>query len=258
MELGERLRQARLESGLTQSQLAGEQITRNMLSQIEHGTATPSMQTLRYLAQRLDKPVSYFLEEGQSDSVEKAWAAYRAGEDSAVLHLLEQLPKRTRESALLEYLALLRLAQTSAAQGKDVYAKKLLTQAQELETELDWLPELCNRRMQLLAELHLPVDAARLPDLDGQLYLYAYACMRSDSPEQAAAYLDACQNRTASRWRILRSRIYMAQGKYESAVELLQLEEQRCPEEAMPMLELCFRELGNFQQAYRYACLQRK
>ena len=61
MELGDKLRQARLDAGLTQRQLCGDRITRNMLSQIENGLARPSMQTLRYLAGQLKKPVSYFL-----------------------------------------------------------------------------------------------------------------------------------------------------------------------------------------------------
>lgn len=41
MSLGERLRQARLEAGLSQRQLCGERITRNMLSQLESGAASP-------------------------------------------------------------------------------------------------------------------------------------------------------------------------------------------------------------------------
>ena len=63
MELGEKLLCARQEAGLSQRQLCGDVITRNMLSQIEHGTARPSMDTLRYLASRLGKPMSFFLEE---------------------------------------------------------------------------------------------------------------------------------------------------------------------------------------------------
>ena len=63
MELGEKLRLARLEAGLSQRALCGDEITRNMLSRIENGAARPSMKTLRFLAARLDKPVSYFLEE---------------------------------------------------------------------------------------------------------------------------------------------------------------------------------------------------
>lgn len=63
MELGQKLRQARQEAGLSQRQLCGEELTRNMLSQIENGSARPSMDTLRYLAQRLGKPMSFFLDE---------------------------------------------------------------------------------------------------------------------------------------------------------------------------------------------------
>ena len=63
MDLGEKLLNARQEAGLSQRQLCGDVITRNMLSRIEHGAARPSMDTLRYLAGRLGKPVSFFLEE---------------------------------------------------------------------------------------------------------------------------------------------------------------------------------------------------
>ena len=74
MELGQRLRQARLEAGLSQRQLCGEVITRNMLSQIENGSARPSMETLRYLASRLGKPISFFLEEHRTKA-----ASHRPG-----------------------------------------------------------------------------------------------------------------------------------------------------------------------------------
>lgn len=258
MELGERLRRARLAAGLSQRQLVGDRITRNMLSQIEHGTAAPSMETLRYLAERLGRPVSYFLDQGEADFLERAWSSFDSGDDAGALQLLEQLREQTRESRLLKSLALLRLAQISAEQGRDVYARKLLDQAQELEGEIPWLPELKIRRLQISARLHLAVDPAALPSLDQQLYLHAYVCMRSDAPEQAAAYLDACQDRTASPWRLLRARTYMAQREYTPAAQLLRQEEKRCPEEAIPLLEQCFRELGDFQQAYHYACLQRK
>ena len=49
MDLGEKLKKVRLEAGLSQRQVCGERITRNMLSQIENGSARPSMDTLRYL-----------------------------------------------------------------------------------------------------------------------------------------------------------------------------------------------------------------
>ena len=63
MELGKRIKQARLDAGLSQRQLCGERLTRNMLSLIENGSARPSMDTLQFLAGQLNKPISFFLEE---------------------------------------------------------------------------------------------------------------------------------------------------------------------------------------------------
>ena len=65
MELGEKLRQARIEAGLSQRELCGEEITRNMLSLIENGSAKPSMNTLKYLGgidSHLDLIASHVLE----------------------------------------------------------------------------------------------------------------------------------------------------------------------------------------------------
>lgn len=61
VELGKRIKEARLARKMTQSDVVGDFITRNMLSQIESGTATPSVKTLTYLAKVLQLPVNYLL-----------------------------------------------------------------------------------------------------------------------------------------------------------------------------------------------------
>ena len=45
-ELGRRIKEARIAKKMTQSQVVGTFITRNMLSQIENGNALPSITTL--------------------------------------------------------------------------------------------------------------------------------------------------------------------------------------------------------------------
>lgn len=55
-ELGTRIKEARIAKKMTQSQVVGNFITRNMLSQIENGIAMPSINTLEYLAEVLDLP----------------------------------------------------------------------------------------------------------------------------------------------------------------------------------------------------------
>lgn len=61
--IGERIRSARLRAGLTQEELAGTNITRNMLSRIENGAALPSLPTLCALADRLNLPAGALLGE---------------------------------------------------------------------------------------------------------------------------------------------------------------------------------------------------
>ena len=127
MELGEKIRQARLEAGLSQRQLCGEEITRNMLSQIEHGTAKPSMKTLQFLAHRLGKSVSYFLEETAVVSpnqqvMASARQLYDEGHYSEAALALEayQAPDGIfdREKALLWVLAHLGLAEQALREDR--------------------------------------------------------------------------------------------------------------------------------------------
>ena len=63
MNIGERIRELRLSKMLTQADLAGDQITRNMLCTIERGAALPSLPTACYIAERLNVPVGYLLSE---------------------------------------------------------------------------------------------------------------------------------------------------------------------------------------------------
>ena len=68
--LGQRIREVRLQKKLTQNDVVGEYMTRNMLSKIENGSAAPSVRTLEYLAVALDVPISYFLDGSDRESVD--------------------------------------------------------------------------------------------------------------------------------------------------------------------------------------------
>ena len=134
MELGTRLRQARMEAGLSQRQLCGGTITRNMLSQIENGSARPSMDTLRYLAGRLGKPIGYFLEEQAvlSPNLEVMEQARRVT-GQAVLDVLDAYrgpdAQFDRERWLLEALTCLDLARQALDSGRKGLAGTMLDRA---------------------------------------------------------------------------------------------------------------------------------
>lgn len=61
--LGQRIRNLRKQKKLTLEALAGEQLTKGMLSLIENGKANPSMESLNYIAERLGVEVSELMEE---------------------------------------------------------------------------------------------------------------------------------------------------------------------------------------------------
>lgn len=229
MELGEKLLRARQEAGLSQRQLCGEEITRNMLSQIEHGTAKPSMKTLRYLASRLGKPVSYFLEE-------------------------EQLPNRE----LLEGISLLIAAEEAIIQKKYPYARQLLERAgnalQEAPVDLE------RRRLLLLGRLpgeDLPRLCGSLPGLDEELLLRAEAALVQKNTDRAESLLAAAEDREVPRWNLLKGKALLLQKNYAPAVECLCKAEAEYPQICWPLLEEAFREMGDFRRAYLYACKQK-
>ena len=67
MNIGRKIKELRVEKLMTQSELAGSEITRNMLSRIENGAALPSLGTILYLAQKLGVPAGYLLSEGDEE-----------------------------------------------------------------------------------------------------------------------------------------------------------------------------------------------
>lgn len=83
--LGQKIRQARKSKGLTQQEVVGDFITRNMLSKIENDVANPSIKTVEYLAKRLNKPVSYLLENLVSSNMETKSSAELAFEHSSYM-----------------------------------------------------------------------------------------------------------------------------------------------------------------------------
>lgn len=268
MELGEKIRQARLEAGLSQRQLCGETVTRNMLSQIENGSARPSMDTLRFFASRLGKTVSYFLEEDAVVSpnqqvMARVREAYDSGVWEAVLEELKQFREPDelfcRERDLLTALAALELAQDALEQGKDLYARQLLEET-ELPPDCYCKDALEHRRKLLLG--HVAPEALakicrELPGLDEELLLRARDALNRGDSQRSEALLEAAEDKTAPEWNMLRGQTHLDRGQFtKAAVCFLRVEEQY-PENCYPKLEQCYRELGNYEKAYEYACKQK-
>ncbi len=127
--LGKKIKTLRLCRNMTQASLAGETITRNMLSQIENGVAQPSVSTIIELAKKLDTPVEYFFSEnGELDDFKKLGAIakirklYAAGDYAKCISRLDALGVSDDETELI-------YAKSFFARGVDAYRKGALRSA---------------------------------------------------------------------------------------------------------------------------------
>lgn len=68
-DVGQRIRALRRERGLSLAQLGGDDLSRSFLSLVELGRSRISLRALAIVAQRLDRPISYFLD-GAADASE--------------------------------------------------------------------------------------------------------------------------------------------------------------------------------------------
>ena len=256
MELGQRLKEARLEAGLSQRQLCGDVITRNMLSQIENGAAGPSMATLQYLAQRLGKPISYFLEEQAVVSpnleiITQARSAYAQQDYGQALSALEGFKEPDEvfgeEKNLLQYLTYLGMAQQALSEDKQPYAKKLLQQAGGIQGI--YITDALDRSRQLL--LGMAGENAELKEEDALLIL----ARQAKDPHRCLEILQAVEEKDTTQWNLLRAEALFSLQQYEAAASCYEKAEQT--RDVYARLETCYRELGDYKKAYEYACKQK-
>ena len=205
--IGERIRHARREAGMTQQQLAEGRYTKAYISALEKGHAKPSMAALNFISERLGLPPSRFLVDSGS-----AW--HRISADlllasghwdeavEAYRELVEQTVDRGARAELLRGLAegLCRLehaeaAIAAAAESAELFAA--LGRPGDAALSTYWLANaqfLVDNRAEarallhgLLEQLRTDGDVARVdPDLRMRV-LMALASVESASEDDRAA-----------------------------------------------------------------------
>ena len=258
MELGQKIRQARLEAGLSQRQLCGDTITRNMLSLIENGSAQPSMDTLRFLAQGLGKPVGYFLKEATVSPNQACILAARGLPEDQLVDALKlyKAPDEVfdPEYYLLMAMGTMALAEKAIEENRLPLAGQYLAQAQALgKASLYYTPAFEQRRLLLCHRAKTDTAAnlaAQLPDRQEETMLRAEAALEEKAYSRCAALLEGLQARD-DRWYFLRGDACLGLQQYDQAAQnYLQIEN---PTGAVyQKLEACYRELGDFEKAYYY------
>ncbi|MBR6917149.1 MAG: helix-turn-helix transcriptional regulator [Clostridia bacterium] len=119
--IGERIRFERLRANLTQAELAGNDITRNMLSMIERAEASPSVETLVLIANKLGVPAGVFFSDSaetdalyeKAGAVSKAKALFESGRYDECADTCRSIPYDDELNMLLSE-SLLKIAEENA------------------------------------------------------------------------------------------------------------------------------------------------
>lgn len=288
MTLGQRIRQARIERGMTQKELVGDQITRNMLSKIENDSAVPSVKTLHFLAMRLGYPAGYFLAGSQysdgtsPDGLDSMRAAFRAEQYAECLRLLDEaaISGTTDEGYLLRVRCNAALARAALASGDLAAAKEYADEADYYNKQCIYYSPAADAEMSLiLAEcalgLELPEfernEAEYLRAVSGFIapgrYTLDKACylLRTGETELARRLLETQSDAAdgLSVYRLyLRGACSAAEGNAADAAERYSRAERlAAPDDPLlpaiyAGLEHCYKELGDYENAYVYAARQ--
>lgn len=131
MNIGNKIKNARKLRKMTQSELAGDKITRNMISRIESGIANPSLDTLIYLSERLSLPVSYITSDEddlffyeKKEKIEKIYEAYQAKEFDFCIKLINSLSRVDNELAYIMATSCFEAGKKSFLRGSLISALK--------------------------------------------------------------------------------------------------------------------------------------
>ena len=290
--LGQKIREARLERNMTQKEVVGDFITRNMLSKIENDSATPSVKTLEYLAGVLGLSAGYFIsdsavgDEITPAAVVSARRALRENRYADCLTFLEDLDADCGgcmdEVLLLKARAASGLATEYATEGRAEQAAQYVDRALEADAaglyhSDSFHAELLLQRARCCLEtggdgFEAAMDAFQtafhaLGLEEGARMTTAQYWLLNGELDKARSELEAVPDIAPAARPIrllMQGRVEMLDGRFQEAVVYLLQAEQLADETGShrftaavySLLEQCYKELEDFKMAYHYAAKQ--
>ena len=281
-KIGEKIRSLRNAKRMTQSELAGDQITRNMLSLIENGSALPSLQTIMYISERLGVPAGIFLARDGEEIIyrkmtelDKIKKTYQKGEYKLCASMCEILLEDEQDDEVS-----FMLAKSYLEIGREAFNLGRLHQSCEA------LDLACNasertiyggEAIRSVASSYFAYMMRLSPTLtsdygydeySGELsvtdsfcrYSKAVAAIEDGDGTLALLYLGETPDDSSCYAEHINALLEMLRGEYVSAsdrlVKLINRSDVECITimyEIFSNLETCYREIGNYKGAYEYS-----
>lgn len=261
MDLGEKIRSARLSAGMTQSELAGDFITRNMLSQIENGSATPSLQTVRYIAAKLGTDIGTLLSEGDNAEVynriklvQQLKKKYSSGAYEECISMCTQKFNDCDEVTLILADCYCRMAYENYRKGRLKSAADDMENARKYAALTVYPSEYIRQRVDVLEDAVSLV----LPKLK----------TKKRTKDALTAYTEFFISKNAAKSpyiSFIEAKRLTGEGEYKMAEELMTSMLKKADELDYPLLyliyrelEVCNRETDDYENAYKHLKLSRR
>ena len=284
MNIGERIRELRISKLMTQADLAGDRITRNMLSCIENGSANPSLSTIVYIAGRLGVPAGFLLAEQGDEMAYRKMSnlsnikkAYTTGDVQSCRSLcLSGCPEPDDEISLLLANCDLGIAVDEFWSGKLrsscrffdealSYAERTIYSTDAIEAEIRVYFRYMERISHTLYSDLLDEEKALSVKSNTILSRYLDALYAFDNAD-ASVTQQLIDELTGSGENSffkahLQNKLLIADGNYKQAQKSLQqlLQDSNLPLNKIELytvledLEICCRENEDYKNAYRFA-----
>ncbi len=268
MTLGEKIKKARRAKRITQERLAKDKITRNMISRIESGKANPSLDTIRHIAKELSMPVSYFLSEDDNllfyekmEKIKTIYNAYKTKEYSYCISKIGDFSGLDDELSLILassfyelgkeclFRGALSSAQKNFEQSK-IYAEKTVFDTSYIEAALPLYVAIANNIQAPLLEFD------ENPYIDGLHNVFDFELYKYVTQDFDYDFSDSIISRHVNAKKAIKKR------DYQEAIRLLSEAESMAKTGEYNAfvvfgiysdLESCYKQLYNFEQAYRYS-----
>ncbi len=282
--IGEKIRAERLRADLTQSELAGDRITRNMLSMIENGEATPSLDTVVYIADRLGVPAGIFFAENESDealftkadAVSKARALFAEGRFEDCADVCRPVPYDDELSLILAE-SLFKCAESDMDRFMLKSASDHIKEARAASkrcgyTTDDFIGTLdayaafisfASDRIDTETVSHLAKVPSRIP-AGTFIFLTALSYIDKGNVEEAEGLVSSLPYLSPDQMKYMRAKFFATEFKFSKALDiLLPLHESSSlgfigKYRVVADIESCYENKRDFESAYKYSSVKHK
>lgn len=269
--LGQKVRERRKSLRMTQSELCGDYITRNMLSRIETGVAHPSLDTLLYISERLKMPVEYFTStdkrsEAQYRRIESVTEIRRLFATKQYHRCIDLATKIESDDDEINFIiaeSYYMMAKDAMKTGRLKTCEELLNRCIEYVDKCTYNSEILKASSNFYLKLFDSLKKGVLPDASifaGDAYtlfnsnfnVYLFSLCTENYSDYSVSALTS----TAEGYH-LKAKQLMSVGDYAAASSLLvkSIESKSCcftTYFALIDLEICSQKTDNYKSAYEY------